>query len=115
MDLPFPDSRQPYTAICDVPHLRRTLIVRRRLDTLLAWCGNIMDQDTAEAGSDEVPSAIYRTDIKEQILQPWTSDEERFFCGSLPVTSKEEEPPEPKTTRPIPKPKLPRGYGFEDP
>ncbi len=110
MDLPFPDARQPYTAICDVPHLRRTLIVRRRFDTLLAWCGKIRDEDTAEAGIDEVPSAMYRTDIKDQILRPWTSDEERLFCGPLPVASTEEEPPapEPKKT----KPKLPRGYGL---
>ena len=111
MDLPFPDSRQPFTAICDVPHLRRTLIVRRPFETVLAWCGKVMGKEAAETGNDEVPSAMYRTDIKNQTLQPWTSDEERRFCGPRSIPKAAKKPPRSKATGS--KPKLPRGYGKE--
>lgn len=38
MDLPFTGPGQPYVAVCDLPHLGETLIVRRAFDEVIAWC-----------------------------------------------------------------------------
>ena len=75
LDLPFPRAGEEFVAVHDVPWLKRILITRRPFDQLLAWN---QKPDNLE---DLEPSVERRTDPSEQTLQPWTRDEELFYCG----------------------------------
>ncbi|MCX6917625.1 MAG: type IV secretion system DNA-binding domain-containing protein [Verrucomicrobia bacterium] len=72
LDIPFPGRGRPYVAVCDVPFLRETLIVRRHSDELFSWL---------HQPGDNIHGVDARTDISGQSLVPWDPDEERRFCG----------------------------------
>jgi hypothetical protein len=95
LDLPLPGLGRTYAAVCDVPSLRRIIILRRPFDQVLAWC-----QPPAP-----IPPVLLRTDTREQILQPWTPAEEQRFCQATPTASPTAGPaPGPA---PDPEPQLP--------
>lgn len=74
LDLPFPGIGQPYVAVCDVPYLGETLIVRRSFDEVLTW--------RREPRDGEVLAVDPRENESEQTLWPWTEEEEVRFCGA---------------------------------
>lgn len=85
LDLPFPRKGEEFVAVNDVPSLRRILITRRPFDQLLAWNQKPENIESLE------PSMKRRTDPTEQTLQPWTREEELFYCG------KSTQPKDPRT------------------
>ena len=84
LDLPMPGPGEPFVAVCDVPSLRETLIVRRHFDELLTWCRKLSPEDGANETQLKVPDVVPRTNLDEQRLWPWTVDEELRFCGPPP-------------------------------
>lgn len=73
LDLPLPRPGGGYVAVCDVPFLGESLIIRRQFDQVLSWC----------RGSDaDVPAVVKREKVADQILTPWSREEEQWFCGS---------------------------------
>jgi hypothetical protein len=69
MNLPLPRPGADYQAVCDVPCLERFFILNRSFDDVLSWC-----KPVASPLEKRGPSLAAET------LQPWTSDEEVFFC-----------------------------------
>jgi type IV secretory pathway TraG/TraD family ATPase VirD4 len=78
LDLPFPGMGEPYVAVCDVPSLKQTLVVRREFDDVLSWC----------KPSGSVPNVVPRTDAKNQTLAPWDKARERYFCNTKKAKGK---------------------------
>lgn len=92
LDIPFPGRGRPYVAVCDVPILGESLIVRRRSDEVFSWL---------RQPGDNVSGVDQRTDTSEQALVPWDPDEERRFCGeSFGENSGESKPPAPDSKSP---------------
>ena len=75
LNLPLPRVGEEFVAVHDVPWLKRVLITHRPFDQLLAWNSKPEDME------DKEPSVKRRIDPTEQSLQPWTRDEELFYCG----------------------------------
>jgi len=83
LDIPFPARGENYIAVCDVPLLHETLIVKRPFDDVLSWC----------LQGDGVPNVVFRTNTDQQILWPWTPAEEQRFCGEPDKPSDPDEKP----------------------
>jgi type IV secretory pathway TraG/TraD family ATPase VirD4 len=83
LDIPFPGPGAPYTAVCDVPCLRETIIVRRWFDDVIKWCKHPVK---------EVPGMEARKDERHQVIHPWDSEEEARFCGSPDSDTKKKLP-----------------------
>ena len=91
LDLPYPRPGANYSAVSDVPSLPHILITRRPFDQLLKWCHK------SEEIEKEFPGVALREDEENKHLQPWTWDEEEFFCGrpvhlKKPVDATQSEP-----------------------
>jgi len=71
MDLPFPGIGKPYVAVCDVPHLRKTIVVQRESDEILSWC---------KPPKKNISNVESRQHDKRQSLDPWTKEEELSFA-----------------------------------
>lgn len=75
LDLPFPGPGEFYSAVSDVPSLKRILNTRWPFDQLLQWCRKPRGIER------KAPGVQPREDKENLHLQPWTKDEELFFCG----------------------------------
>lgn len=73
LDLPLPGDGGRYTAVCDVPSFRETLIVDRPFEEVKALL-------LPRANVDDLKP---RTDLNHQTLQPWTATQEELFCPGL--------------------------------
>jgi len=70
LNLPLPSRGNPYVAVCDVPSLQQTVVVRRQFDEIFSWCW----PPTGDLGVQ------CRTDLDSQYLDPWSEKEEERFC-----------------------------------
>lgn len=72
LDLPFPETGGIYTAVCDVPSTRETLIVERSFDEITSILTN----------AGETVGVEPRTDLENQSVYPWTENERARFFGT---------------------------------
>lgn len=106
LNLPLPEEHKPLVAVCDVPSSGFTIIVRRPFDEVLSWC-----RDVNRFEADYPGLKPYR-DIKSQVLQPWTEEEEIRFCGTRvtdDLANEKIRPPE----GPPPRPMLPPRHDID--
>ena len=73
LDLPLPRKGKPFVAVCDVPCLGETLIVRRPFDDVLEICRE----------GEPVENVIPRDDDGGQMLIPWSTDEFRIVLEGI--------------------------------
>jgi type IV secretory pathway TraG/TraD family ATPase VirD4 len=73
-NLPFPEPGGSYMAVCDVPSMRRVVILRRQFEEVISWLRPL----------PPIANTLLRTNVRDQILQPWTAAEVQRFCG-LPI------------------------------
>jgi type IV secretory pathway TraG/TraD family ATPase VirD4 len=104
LDLPFPEKGW-MTCINDVPHVKAVTIARRPFPQVLSW----LNRDA------KVEAIQRRTAVHEQKLEPWSKDEEQYFCRQNEAANgKPSEPGEAKKKPQGPLPKRPKPKTFDD-